>query len=247
MSTHHGYSQGSRTTRAALMLIAASAVVAAAFPVLLFAKRPVAEASRARPGEIPFGTWAGEGTFVYDIEEGAESIVETATRELVHDLTGLPLDEVPVEKPGNDGRPTERHTVERRYRTELAIEPLEVDDRELVLMTIRSRRGPLPDLDKETRLLVALEKSKRASSMVSLYRVASFAFNPPDGAGPDLQDLGAAAACTCITRDDVSILQIRYMDNFVDTFRFDGDRVEKTGVFGSKSGLIHWVEQLRER
>lgn len=213
----------------------------------------------ARPGEVPLGEWSGDGILVYDLEAGAGSPVEEAARELVHDLTGMPTDEVPVqfgdddsdaagdrERRDKDGKPL-RRTLQREYRTSLEIWPEETDGRKLIWIAIRSRRGPLPDLDNETRLLVALEPARPPERGAGLYRVVAFAYNPTAGAKPELQDMNAATGCTCITRDDVTVLQIRYMDNFVDTFRFEGDRVEKSGVFGAKTGLIHWVEELEER
>ncbi len=213
----------------------------------------------ARPGEIPLGEWSGEGVLFYDVEADAGSPVAEAARELVHDLTGMPTDEVPVqignggsehaggpEERDKDGKPL-RRTLQREYRTSLEIWPEETEGRDLIWIAIRSRRGPLPDLDNETRLLIALEPARRPERGAGLYRVVAFAYNAAAGARPELQDMTAATGCTCITRDDVTTLQIRYMDNYVDTFRFEGDRVEKSGVFGAKTGLIHWVEELEER
>jgi len=124
--------------------------------------------------------------------------------------------------------------------------------REIIEMEIRSQRGALPDLGEETHLKVALLKAKRVSDATVLYRLVGMASNfdpgPDDELSLSFDDDAPPFGASCITRDGATVLQIHYMDNFVDTIRFQGDRVEKCGVyFDADEGLIHWCEYLRRR
>ena len=78
-----------------------------------------------------------------------------------------------------------------------------------------------------------------------LYRLVGFLLNPgPDGA-LRFDNNAPPFGASCATVNGATTLQIDYMDNFADTFRFEGEQVEKSGVyFDKKEGLIHWVEHL---
>ena len=140
----------------------------------------------------------------------------------------------------------ERASIYRHYPTTLSIRSSELDGRKAIEMEIRSERGLVPQLDgNSTHLKTTLVKAKRVSDTTVLYRLVAFHVNPPAAPRPSLDNDAASVRATCITRDSVTVLQICYMDNFVDTFRFEGDRLEKTGVvFNLKEGLIHWAERL---
>ena len=50
-----------------------------------------------------------------------------------------------------------------------------------------------------------------------------------------------------MTTDGTTVLQIRYAENFVDTLRFRGRYVDKTGIVFGNTGLTHWLEWLQQR
>ena len=169
-------------------------------------------------GEIPFGTWSGRGVFVYEHWKPAD---KQAERE-------------------------EPRSIHRTYPTRLNIRPGELNGHEIVELEIHSDRGPLPGMkEKATHLKVALVKAKRVSESVVLYRLVGFLLDPaPDGV-LRFDNNAPPFGASCATINGATTLQIDYMDNFADTFRFEGEQVEKTGVyFKKKEGLIHWVEHL---
>jgi hypothetical protein len=175
-------------------------------------------------GQIPLGHWSGEGVFVYE-DWGSGGKQKGA--------------------PG-------QHSVHRSYPTSLSIRPGLLDGREIIEMEIRSRRGALPDLGDETHLKVALVEAKRVSESTVLYRSVGMASNFDPGPNNELPlsfdhntpPLGAS----CIAMNGATVVQIHYMDDFVDTIRFQGDRVEKCGAyFDADEGLVHWCEHLRRR
>jgi len=191
------------------------------FVVALFCAGCAATGPR---GEIPLGQWSGEGVFVYEEWEPGE------------------------EQGGAPGR----HSIHRSYPTSLSIRPGVLEEREIIELEIRSQRGALPDLGEETHLKVALLKAKRVSDATVLYRLVGMASNFDPGPDDELllsfDDDAPPFGASCITTDGATVLQIHYMDNFVDTIRFQGDRVEKCGVyFDADAGLIHWCEHQRRR
>jgi hypothetical protein len=177
-------------------------------------------ASPGPRGEIPFGRWSGEGTFVYEHWKAEEGETEDKGPQSIH----------------------------RDYTTTLSIQPTQLDGQDAVELEIHSDRGPLPGLGDETHLKVALSEAKRVSDSVVLYRVVGSLFNPkPDEELHYHQD-GPPFGATCTDRDGTTILQLQYEDNFVDTFRFRRDQVEKFGIYGEKNeGFIHWSENLSRR
>jgi len=175
-------------------------------------------------GEIPLGHWSGEGVFVYE-EWGSG---------------------------GEQGGAPGRHSIHRSYPTSLSIRPGLLEGHEIIEMEIRSQRGALPDLGDETHLKVALVKAKRVSDSTVLYRPVGMASNfepgPDDELSLSFDDDSPPFGASCITMNGATVLQIHYMDNFVDTIRFQGDRVEKCGVyFDADQGLVHWCEHLLRR
>ncbi len=213
----------------------------------LAAAAPIAPATqglsspRPEPGEIPLGEWNGDGEYVFfnwDAEqaEGGASLEELAP-DAVDDVMGELID---------DERAKGR-LLSRRYRTTLSITSEPLGRGEAVVMEIRSRRGKLADLGEETHLVLALERVGRRSRGAGLYRLIGLLYNPSPDAEISEDPDAAPAAASCITLGDTTVLTIRYMDNFTDTFRFERDEVVKTGMFHTRSGLIHWSERLRAR
>ncbi len=173
--------------------------------------------SHGRRGEIPFGTWSGEGVFVYENwKQDGENAVDPKPRSL-----------------------------SRRYPTSLTIRPRELDGHDVIELDILSKHGGMPDMEEETHLKVALVEAKRVSESMTLYRLVDFQFNPTSGNTLSFEEDGPPYAASCITSNGTTIFQIEYLENFVDTFRFHGHRVEKSGVyFDPKEGLVHWYEDL---
>jgi len=175
-------------------------------------------------GELPVGCWSGAGSFVYETWPGA------ATTQPV-DASAAP------------------QSLCREYKTVLCIRPARLEDRDVVELDIRSARGPLPgakDMDNETHIKAALVKAKRVSDSAVLYHVIALQYNPGPNEELKVDEKAPPFAASCLTVDGRTVFQIQYMKNFVDMFRFEGPRVEKTGVyFDPDGGLIHWVEMLR--
>lgn len=175
-----------------------------------------------RPGEIPLGQWSGSGTFVYERWKSNE---------------------------GESGK-DDHVSLTRDYSTTLTIKPGTLDGRDIIKMEILSKRGELDGLhiDDETHLIIALTEAKRISNSTVLYHMCGSLFNP--GADEKLRsdDDVPPVSASCTFTGGVTVLQLQYDKNFVDTFRFHGRRVEKTGVwFDPDEGLIHWWEQLHAR
>ena len=171
-------------------------------------------------GKIPFGTWSGEGVFVYENwKQDGENAVDPKPRSL-----------------------------SRRYPTSLTIRPRELDGHDVIELEILSKHGGMPDMDQETHLNVALVEAKRVSESMTRYRLVDFKFNPTSDNTLSYEEDGPPYAASCITSNGTTIFQIEYLENFVDTFRFRGHHVEKSGVyFDLKEGLIHWYEELTKQ
>lgn len=216
---------------------------------------------RPRDGEIPLGEWAGDGQFVFENWSAAQpeaGDVPPEAAEPDESVGDDAWDDAPaVEPSGQDAGqagaaedgPSGRagRSIHRRYRTTLNIWTEALEDREFVLIEIRSRRGRLPMLEDESHLILALEEAKRVSPRTVLYRMVAFAFNP----GPDYQlmlnDMAPPYSASCTTDDGVTVLQIHYMDNFSDTLRFEEDTVVKSGMYQPRDALVHWTERLERR
>jgi hypothetical protein len=174
-------------------------------------------------GELPMGCWSGEGSFVY------ETWPDTAATQ-------------PSEA---SAKP---QSLCREYKTTLCIRPARLDGRDVVEMDIRSARGPFPgekDMGDETHIKAALVKAKRVSESTVLYRLIALEYNPGPSKKLKVDEKAPPFAASCLTHDGRTVFQIQYMKNFVDSFRFEGPRVEKTGAyFDPDGGMIHWVETL---
>ncbi len=192
----------------------------ASLAILLIVTLGAGCVSHDRRGEIPFGTWSGEGVFVYENwKQDGENAVESEPRSL-----------------------------SRRYSTSLIIRPRELDGHDVIELEIVSNHGGMPDMDKETHLNVALVEAKRVSESMTLYRLVDFKFNPAPDSTLNYEEDGPPYAASCITSNGTTIFQIEYMENFVDTFRFYGRHVEKAGVyFDPQEGLVHWYEDLTKQ
>ena len=169
-------------------------------------------------GEIPSGTWSGRGVFVYEHWKPAGGQADGVGLQSIH----------------------------RTYPTSLSIRPGELNGHEIIEVEIRSDRGPLPAMkEKTTHLRAALIKAKRVSDSTVLYRLVGFLLNPAPGGSLHFDDNAPPFGASCTTMNGATTFQINYMDNFVDTFRFEGEHVRKSGVYSDKKeGLIHWVEHL---
>lgn len=195
--------------------------------------------ARHRPGEIPLGEWSGRGTFIYQHWEDDDGPAADDLFQTTDDVVDLLEDDAAA---GAKGR-----TVHRRYKTSLSVWSEEWDERDVIVMEIRSRRGKLAELGEESHLLLAFEEARRLSRATVLYRMIAFSFNPDPSAELDVDENAAPVTASCTTNDDVTVFQIHYMDNFTDTLRFEGKRVEKVGMYHTRAGLVHWYEELKER
>jgi len=170
-------------------------------------------------GVLPFGDWSGHGLFVYENFKPAKDDADSSDPRSIH----------------------------REYSTTLSIQPAELDGRDVIKMTIRSKRGELPDLMDETHLIVAMVEARRVSDSTVLYRSVAQQLNPEPGERLEFDDAAPPAGASCTTLDGVTTFIIEYMENFVDVFRFKGNRVEKRGTyFNKKEGFVHWTETLRK-
>jgi len=170
--------------------------------------------------EIPVGQWQGRGFFVYEVWPSAEE-AET--------------------------QPAAPTRLYRSYPTRLVIRRLAAGERKAFELDILSERGPLPELGDRTHLKAALIEAGRISPAATLYRLADWKFNPQSDAVLNLNRPEAPLAASCISFDGTMILRIRYDEEFTDTFRFRGSRLEKDGILHADTGLIHWSERLDRR
>ncbi len=172
---------------------------------------------RAPQPEVPFGQWSGQGTVAY---------------------VSWDTSDASDKKSGGT-------TIVRRYPTHLRIRPGKLEGREVIEMEILSERGPLPDLEERTHLQMALFESKRPSSQVTLYRLAGWQFNPDFDDPLKWDKHGTPLSASAIADDRGVTVLIQYMENYVDTLRFEGGAVHKFGVLSSEEGgIVHWSEVL---
>ena len=199
-------------------------------------------------GGIPVGEWQGRGVCVFEWWDArAPSPIEEAKRSALEDALGESYEDLPLELEDGAEAPGFNTTIYRRYPTRLRIWEERIGRRQITMLEMRSQRGALPGLGEETHTLVALEVAKRLSATTTLYRQVGFTFNPETEGMPALNESGPPCSATCTTIGDTTILQIRYLEDFVDTFRFEDARLEKSGLYHASGGLVHWTEQLEER
>lgn len=170
-------------------------------------------------GVLPFGEWSGDGTYVYEAW-GAQD---------------------------EDDEAPQPRRLHRSYPTTLSIRPDRIDEQDIVVMEIRSKRGAFQEdsEDTETHLLLALLEGRHVGDNTVLYRVVDFAFCPGMEYKLHIEDDAPPVGATCTDVGDALVFQIPYKEGFFDTIRFRGNRVEKWGVFfDEKSGLIQWAESL---
>ncbi len=192
-----------------------------------------------RPGEIPLGEWTGRGVFIYQHWDSEDDSPIDDVFNTDDDIIDLLEDDSAAGMRGG--------VLHRRYTTRLEVWDEEWDDRDVIVMEIRSRRGKLAELGDETHLMLVFEEARRLTRMTVLYRMISMTFNPEPDSEPVLKDDATPVTASCTTSDDVTVLQIHYMDNFIDTLRFEGRRVEKTGMYHTRDGMVHWNEELKQR
>lgn len=169
--------------------------------------------SQGHRGEIPLGTWSGEGVVV-------------------------------SERWKHDDDDSEPESISHRYPTTLTIRPSVLDGHEVIQMEIHSYHNDMPSTD-DVHIKAALVKAKRVSDVITLYKLVDFKFNATPENDLHFKEDGPPYAASCTSRDETTILQIVYSENFVDTFRFQGRHLEKTGAFfDPKEQLVHWYEDL---
>lgn len=174
-------------------------------------------ASQGRRGEIPLGSWSGEGFVV--CEQWKQ----------------------------HDDDDAETKSLAFRYPTTLTIQSTVLDGHSVIELEIHSIHHVQPGIT-DTHIKAALVKVKQVSDSLALYRLVDISFKPSsDSKLQDHEDTPPYAA-SCWSQGDMSILQVAYLDNFVDTFCFRGRHLQKTGVFGDpKEQLVHWSEHLRKQ
>jgi hypothetical protein len=146
---------------------------------------------------------------------------------------------------------TELKAFDGSYPTHLKIESAPGGDADSRCLDILSQRGRQEGMEGDrTHLIVYLEPVYGGDDdRVAVYRLTkgglSFDQNPPDiDKGPE-----GPAHASCLVVDGDLVLQIHYMEGFVDTFRFHGDALYKDGSYsaGAGEGFIHWSERLRRQ
>ncbi len=168
-------------------------------------------------GDIPIGTWEGEGVYVYGGWDSDEAKAQGQLSTLMR----------------------------AGYPTTLTIEPGTLDGREIVVLEIDSRRGALPGLGERTHARVALLEVNRFSEATVFYRLVDLLINEPADKPFEFDDDAPPASAICTVDNGDTLLQIQYGDNFTDTFRFYDNEVKKAGMFfGADGGIIQWWEEL---
>ncbi len=173
-------------------------------------------ASPGPRGELPFGEWSGEGTFVYERWQDEDQ--------------------------------KEPLSIHGEYTTTLSIRPGRLGDREVIELEILTERETLPGWGDKTLLRAALVEAKRVSDSTVLYQVVACLLNPEPGKELEPDDHFRPYEAVCTTRGETTTFQISYEPKFVDTFRFHGPYVEKTGILGPEDwGFCQWFERLKRR
>jgi hypothetical protein len=171
---------------------------------------------------LPLGEWNGSGRYVF--AASADQQEEEAS---------------------------ELRTAAGTYPTELKIERVPDGPADSRRVEILSKRGKIAELDGDrTHLTVVLEPVEHiADDRITVYRVTRQGLSLEAGP-PDVSDGPAGPAhASCIVVDGDLVLQLHYLDGFVDTFRFRGDVLYKDGSYAPEleDGFIHWSERLRRQ
>ena len=178
-------------------------------------------AAAPKRADIPLGRWSGPGTFIY-----------------VRYTPGA----------GTATAPTEVYRY-GDYPTELTIAPSDSGPSGSLRIEILSMRGQVEKMQGDrTHIVLRLEPGvPLAGGRIRPYRLAEFGLSlnenePTAERGP----IGMTHA-TCMATGDELVLQIHYMADFVDTYRFSGNMVYKDGEYFPLNGdvLVHWSEALR--
>ncbi len=199
-------------------------------PIVWLLAASIGGCALPRPdGTIPLGQWTGEGWFV--AEKWATPGTVPATTE-----------------------PAEPQSGHARYCTTLSISPIRLEGHDLVELKIQSEHAddPIWKDDQAVRLTVLLEEGKRVSESIVLYRLVDWRYNPKADQRPMLYTSRRPGyAASCFSEGGETVLVLNYESEFVDTIRFRGSQVEKTGSYhvknDQKGTLIHWMEQLHRR
>ncbi len=134
-----------------------------------------------------------------------------------------------------------------RYPTTLTIGPSTLDGRDIVLIEIESNRDALPGLGDKTHARIALQEVQRFCDKTVIYRIVSMLINEPAAKSLEYSETGPPASAICTVHDGDTLLQIQYMENFHDAFRFSDIEVQKSGMFfGADGGVIQWWEELEQ-
>lgn len=180
-------------------------------------------ATPQRRAEIPLGEWSGSGTFVLEKWSSEDKEGESPPATLEYGT----------------------------YPTHLKVGRTTVEGEGAIRLEILSQRGEVKELEGDRTHLVAhlVRQKSAADGAITLYRLAEMGLSfdesePRVGTGPD-----GPTHASCMAVDGDLVLRIHYMEGFVDTFRFRGDRLYKDGVCFPEDGdgLIHWSELLRRK
>lgn len=145
------------------------------------------------------------------------------------------------------GEPDHTAGHHRDYETWLRIRHGIVDAQPALEIEIISERGELPDLGPRTHLRVALVEVKKYDDGTVLYRVAGPIMDPKDEDRPRFESDTPPYGASLIPSRDGWVLQVSYMQGFVDVFRFRGRGLTKAGSLTVEDGSVHWVESLVQR
>lgn len=173
-----------------------------------------------RRAEIPIGTWSGEGTFVLEKWDAAET-ADAASGVLS----------------------------QGKYKTHLTIEPTTLDGRDALRMEILSERGEVEGLDGDRTHIISILCETRSieNDTITFYRICQEGLSL-DAEEPSMEYApDEFTRATCLLRPGEVVLRIEYMDKLIDIYRFRGDTVLKDGTYGGveAEGYVHWSERLR--
>lgn len=175
-----------------------------------------------KDGTIPTGSWEGRGIY-----SGRDMATDEKNEATSH----------PTYKPG--------HSAE--YDVKLTIEPVRKIANMLELKVYANHTKD-PDFEgKSVFVRVLLEKAERASPTVNIYEVVSKGYDISFKEPKKLNDVNPPLMASCMSFGDQTVLVLRYEPDFIEEYRFQGNKVFKTGSFGSKDNCIHWTEELDKK
>ncbi len=195
----------------------------AALASLLALSAAAALAAPPSAGDLPTGSWAGEGVFT------------------LHKWS----------KPESEDAPAKPDATEQgKYPTSLTIVATELDGRPVIRLEILSERGQTKNLDGDRThlvLVLARDESVKPQGGVTAYKVVQ------SGLTTDASPLKLNSndekfpVIWCIRSGGQTTLQIAYAHGWSDSIVFAGDTATKTGALTSDDGAVAWTETLNKR